>query len=287
MKRANCMPCAARQVDRVSARSPARIAVRAHRCDDQCAEPDEHELSDESGPAWLRNDAPGPTGKALSVDNPFAVEAIAPLLEGLNTVWPVALVALLVSAIGSVILGFRRARGDERQQLTWFAYVSGFVPVAIASSIALRPLPEDVRVPIQAAILWHGDGALSGRRGHRRPPLSPIRHRSPHQLHARVRGNERGLIVTYAVSVILLGSALRPLTGSGRSHRGGALAAARRAAAPAAPAPPTEAHRRVLPRPVLCPRAGGAHAPAGTRLQRAQTRGRLPGMAGGGPSRGP
>jgi len=96
---------------------------------------------------------PGPTAKLLPVDNPLAIEAIAPLLEVVSAVSLAALLALLVAAIVSVILRFRRSRGEERQQMKWFVYASGFVPAIIASNVALRALPEGLRAPLQTAFL--------------------------------------------------------------------------------------------------------------------------------------
>ena len=107
-------------------------------------------------PGPLRGGPGGPMGTPLPVDNPLAIEAVAPLLEVINAVWPAAFLALLVAAIASVILRFRRARGEERQQMKWFVYASGFVPAVIASNLALRPLPEGLRAPLQTAFFTTG-----------------------------------------------------------------------------------------------------------------------------------
>lgn len=163
-------------------------------------------------PGLLRT---GPTGTVLPIDNPLAIEAIGPLLDGLNTVWPVALVALLLAAIGSVILRFRRARGDERQQLKWFAFASCFVPVVIASNFALRPLPEDVRAPIQAAIFGTAMVLFPVVVG-----LAVLRYRL-YDIDVLINRTlvygalSAVLFGTYVLSVLALSALLRPLTGSG------------------------------------------------------------------------
>lgn len=94
----------------------------------------------------------GPTGSVLPVDNPYALESIGPLIDAIRELVSAASIALAGAAILSMVLRFRRARGEERQQLKWFAYASASIPVVIVSNVALRALPEDLRAPLQTAV---------------------------------------------------------------------------------------------------------------------------------------
>jgi len=157
---------------------------------------------------------PGPTANALPVDNPLASEAIGPLLAVVNPVWMAAVVALVMAAIASVIVRFRRAGGAERQQLKWFAYASGFVPVVIASNFALRPLPEGLRAPLQTAIFSTAMALFPVVVGvailrHRLYDIDVLINRT------LVYGALSAVLAgTYVVSVLALTALLRPLTGS-------------------------------------------------------------------------
>ena len=157
----------------------------------------------------------GPTGTALPVDNPLAIEAIAPLLEVVNRVWPLLFVALLLAAIVSVILRFRNARGDERQQLKWFAYASGFIPVVIASNVLIGALPEDLRVPLRSATFNTAMVLFPVVVG-----IAILRYRL-YDIDVLIKRTlvygalSVTLFWTYALSVLTLSAVLRPLTGSG------------------------------------------------------------------------
>lgn len=90
--------------------------------------------------------APGPVDpeRLGSVPNPFGVEAFA----GLGELMVVLVLPVVMASAISVILRFRRARGDERQQLKWFAFSAGFLVcalfVSLGNEILGRPVPEVV-----------------------------------------------------------------------------------------------------------------------------------------------
>jgi hypothetical protein len=71
---------------------------------------------------------PGPLWNGLEpfgVENPLGVPAIEPLIMPFNWVaFPLLLLSMLAAA-ASVFWRLRRASGDERQQLKWFAYFAG------------------------------------------------------------------------------------------------------------------------------------------------------------------
>jgi hypothetical protein len=63
---------------------------------------------------------------AVHVPNPVGIERAAGIIElGQSILAPVTL-GIGLAIAGSVIVRFRRARGEERQQLEWLAYTAGF-----------------------------------------------------------------------------------------------------------------------------------------------------------------
>ena len=76
---------------------------------------------------------PGPVDIAeggTDPSNPTGVEAIGSVLEPISFAAGVLGIALTVLAVVSLFLRYRRARGDERQQIRWFAYV-GFAALIL------------------------------------------------------------------------------------------------------------------------------------------------------------
>jgi hypothetical protein len=60
--------------------------------------------------------------RLAGVQNPLGISGTSALFDHFNTFVTVGLFATAVACIVSVIVRFRRARGDERQQLKWLAY---------------------------------------------------------------------------------------------------------------------------------------------------------------------
>ena len=75
---------------------------------------------------------PGPLGAFEDVNNPLGAPGIVgELVRGTGAVPGVAVLGALVLSVGLLVIRFRTARGDERQQLKWLALAGGvgLVPV--------------------------------------------------------------------------------------------------------------------------------------------------------------
>jgi signal transduction histidine kinase len=63
------------------------------------------------------------TPDRFHLDNPTAVESLAPLASVLLTVGGIGSLVASLAALTALVLRFRRSSGDERQQIRWLAYV--------------------------------------------------------------------------------------------------------------------------------------------------------------------
>ena len=79
-------------------------------------------------------------GTDLYVANPFSVPAIASW-TWLGLAATITILSAAAGAVGAVVVRFRRAQGDERQQLRWFVYGISVVITSscCCSSPATRP----------------------------------------------------------------------------------------------------------------------------------------------------
>ena len=104
-----------------------------------------------------RNDYSAP------IENPVGVDA-EPFLEGLVIVGFVAFLAFMLSAVASVVVRYRRSRGEERQQMKWF--VSAVVFTAAVFVASFRPPPCRPR----SQTGWRWRACSPGRRFRSRRP---------------------------------------------------------------------------------------------------------------------
>jgi hypothetical protein len=81
---------------------------------------------------------PGPFSGETTT-NPFGVPGAAPLMAIVNTVSHLVFILTALVAVVAVIGRFVRARGEQRQQLKWFAYGVALAALLIAGSIVLLP----------------------------------------------------------------------------------------------------------------------------------------------------
>jgi hypothetical protein len=69
--------------------------------------------------------APGPLENQGGVRNPFGIEALPWLANAALILLPLLPLCILASAV-SMVLRFRRSRGEVRQQIKWIAFVASF-----------------------------------------------------------------------------------------------------------------------------------------------------------------
>jgi hypothetical protein len=78
----------------------------------------------------------------VRVSNPLGVEGYAAVLDTLGNVGLFLTLAVAVAGVISLVVRFRRARGQERQQLKWFAFSSVVFCTVFAIGPVLWYLPE-------------------------------------------------------------------------------------------------------------------------------------------------
>ena len=70
--------------------------------------------------------------RGIRIDNPVGISGGEPILGALTQGAVMLLVAVAGISIVSLVLRFRRSRGEERQQLKWLVYVAGLLVVLFA-----------------------------------------------------------------------------------------------------------------------------------------------------------
>jgi hypothetical protein len=74
--------------------------------------------------------APGPLNSSVQVTNPFGVQALRRILPPLFVPAFLVVLGALLASVASMVLRLRRARGQQRQQLKWFASGAAILGVA-------------------------------------------------------------------------------------------------------------------------------------------------------------
>src|SRR5215212_3711612 len=77
--------------------------------------------------------APGPLENQGGVRNPFGVEALPWLEDAAFIILPLLPICILASAV-SLVLRYRRSRGEVRQQIKWITFAASFVGVVYLST---------------------------------------------------------------------------------------------------------------------------------------------------------
>lgn len=71
--------------------------------------------------------------------NPFGVAVLGPVLNVVVTAGQLLIIPVALLAVVSAILRFWRSRGEQRQQMKWFAYGAAVGVVAVALNVELVP----------------------------------------------------------------------------------------------------------------------------------------------------
>jgi hypothetical protein len=93
--------------------------------------------------------APGPLENQGGVRNPFGIEALPWLVTVSYVILPLLPLCVLASAV-SMVLRFRRSKGEERQQIKWFTFAASFAGLLYFMVIiggAVIALGSENRVP--------------------------------------------------------------------------------------------------------------------------------------------
>ena len=111
--------------------------------------------------------APGPLENQGGVRNPFGIEALPWLANAALILLPLLPLCILASAV-SMVLRFRRSRGEVRQQIKWIAFVASFAgllylfalvspmifaPEILNSGGSLPPIPIWLELLFSVAVL--------------------------------------------------------------------------------------------------------------------------------------
>ena len=89
--------------------------------------------------------APGPMVNAgyESIDNPYGIEALGGIFRVVGAASGYLLLMTALASAFSVVVRFRRSRGDERRQIKWVAYAGALVALVIIAQLAAETtLPE-------------------------------------------------------------------------------------------------------------------------------------------------
>lgn len=88
-------------------------------------------------PGLLRSSA---ADYGVRVVNPVGVPALRGAIDEVILVGAVASLIAALASVLSLVLRFRRARGEERQQIKWLAYVGATAAVFLIATFAVEPL---------------------------------------------------------------------------------------------------------------------------------------------------
>ncbi len=85
-------------------------------------------------------------------DNPLGVEAVDGFYNATNNVPTIAFLVLLVASLASMVVRFRRSRGDERQQLKWMLFAVLVLTFSVGITEALGVDAGDLVFAVTVAL---------------------------------------------------------------------------------------------------------------------------------------
>jgi hypothetical protein len=83
---------------------------------------------------------PGPIPDVESVTNPAGISGAASILKGVGNVGGIAFVIGVLGSLVSIVIRYRRAGMEMRQQLKWLTYAAGLVGIALVGSVLAEAL---------------------------------------------------------------------------------------------------------------------------------------------------
>jgi hypothetical protein len=116
---------------------------------------------------------PGPLDKDKRLpDNPLGIAFLKNVFDHSDRVAAFSMLGLIVAAVASVVVRFRRSRGDERQQMRWMALAAAFLATGfvvqstldlgdISFSIAISMLPIALGVAMFKYRLYEVDRVIN------------------------------------------------------------------------------------------------------------------------------
>jgi hypothetical protein len=96
--------------------------------------------------------------EGVTASNPFGIPGSEGLFSALeNTVLITLYTLVVLASVISVVLRFRRAQDEERQQLKWFAYAAGWLLFTLAITfVGLLLAPQGLNSPVLETIVTVG-----------------------------------------------------------------------------------------------------------------------------------
>ena len=116
---------------------------------------------------------PGPLDKDTRLpDNPLGIQALQGVFDRSDTAASISVAGLVIAAVVSVIVRFRRSRGDERQQMKWMAFAAallgaGFVAQGVFGlgdvtfAVAISTLPVALGIALFRYRLYDIDRVIN------------------------------------------------------------------------------------------------------------------------------
>jgi hypothetical protein len=116
---------------------------------------------------------PGPLGGDSQLpDNPVGISSLTGVFHGSGTAAALSMVGLTLASFVSVIVRFRRSRGDERQQMKWMAWAAGLLALGFVAqgvfhlsdvvfSLAISTLPVALGIALFKYRLYDVDRVIN------------------------------------------------------------------------------------------------------------------------------
>ena len=89
----------------------------------------------------------------VRVSNPTGIQAAAGIIELSMNIMVLVVSGIVLVIAASVIVRFRRARGEERQQLEWLAYAAGFLGITLGLGLLIFQVMNNRLIEVAVGVL--------------------------------------------------------------------------------------------------------------------------------------